>query len=196
MATRKTTKPAARRPAAKRARKAAKPSMAQRLQIVERRVQELEDDREIRELLSRYGFLADSGRFPEFVALFTDDGVMNLVSPRVANGVARWEGSEALLEFISGSKRRPDVADPMDLVREGRRMHVLGANLRTYIDGDEATAEGYSLVLTKAADGRMDVDAGSNKWLLRRVDGRWHIKERVRRVMGLASFFDAFVTQS
>ena len=75
-------------------------------------------------------------------------------------------------------------------------MHVLGANLRTYIDGDEATAEGYSLVLTKAADGRMDVDAGSNKWLLRRVDGRWHIKERVRRVMGLASFFDAFVTQS
>jgi hypothetical protein len=41
-------------------------------------VTELEDDRSIRELLAGYGYTADTCRDDDYLALYTEDGVMNL----------------------------------------------------------------------------------------------------------------------
>jgi hypothetical protein len=163
------------------------------VELLKTRVRELEDDREIRELLARYGFLADQGLDEEFVGLFTDDGEMELTAPGVRDKVVGWRGHDGLLSFITGQDHK---TDPHLVKAEGRRMHGQGNNLRTYIDGDVAVAESYSLVLTKGEDGKIDLDGGSNRWTLHRVDGRWKIRKRMRRGMGMASFHEAYVTKS
>ena len=52
--------------------------MVARLEALEARVQELEDERAIRELLARYGYTADTCKDEAFVDLYTEDGTMKL----------------------------------------------------------------------------------------------------------------------
>jgi hypothetical protein len=152
-----------------------------RLAALEARVQELEDDRAIRELLARYGFTADNCKDEEFVNLFTDDGVMNLTASgdtdRDGKGVILWRGKDELLKFITdpGNHQRPG--------RYGKWMHVTADNLVTHVNGDEAIANSYSVVFL-GEGGVQLVSAGNNQWHLQRVDGRWLIKERRRRQLG------------
>src|SRR5947209_3082506 len=117
-----------------------------RLQALEARLQEVEDDRAIRELLSRYGYWADMGRDQDYVDLYTEDGAMNLGggSADRYGGIRRWEGHRELMEFITDPKGHKAIC--------GRCMHVQGNNLSTYIKGDEAIAESYSIVLVHDAD--------------------------------------------
>src|SRR5271156_1355869 len=96
------------------------PTLESRLASLEAKLQELEDDRKIRELLSRYGFNADLGRSAEWVGLWTDDGAFEVAIPRAWDAgigdqetidrqdaastgkdqVVRHEGREALDRFI------------------------------------------------------------------------------------------------
>jgi hypothetical protein len=168
-------------------------ALSDQMEELRARVRYLEDDREIRELLARYGFLADQGLDEAFVDLFTDDGEMNLTAPGVRNEAVQWHGRDALMSFITGSDHK---VDPHLTKAEGRRMHGQGNNLRTFIDGDEAVAESYSLVLTKGEDGKTELEGGANRWTFHRVGGRWKIRRRLRRGMGMASFHEAYLTKS
>jgi hypothetical protein len=66
---------------------------------LQRRIQLLEDEREIRAVLSRYGFNADLGRADAYVDLFTADGVMDLDPDLIQP--SRLVGSEALRTMIT-----------------------------------------------------------------------------------------------
>jgi hypothetical protein len=149
-----------------------------RIAKLEARVQELEDEREIRELLSRYGFNADCRRDDKYVDLYTDDGVVDLGEGGAGRGRPfRWEGKEAIRQFI---------ADPEGHHREdvyGRSMHLQGNNVVTHIQGDEALVNSYSIALTASPDLRM-LTAGNNLWRLKKIDGKWLFQERRRRVLG------------
>lgn len=151
-----------------------------RLKAIEARLQMLEDDRAIRELLARYGFNADYGRAKEYVDLYTEDGVMNLgtiVTRGVGyEGIQRWEGKRQLMEFITDPRAHKAI--------EGRCMHVQGNNLVTYIKGNEAVAESYSIVLLREENDTIVRSAGFNHWTLRKVNSKWLIKERKRRAIG------------
>jgi hypothetical protein len=54
-------------------------NMADRVKELEARIQKIEDDKAIRELLARYGYTADQGRGEAYVELYTDDGVLDMV---------------------------------------------------------------------------------------------------------------------
>ena len=90
-----------------------------RIAELEGRLQRVEDDRAIRELLARYGFNADMGRSEAFVSLYTDDGAIDISIDR------RWEGHAGLMEFITGARGAV-----------GRSMHALGNNLVTHINSN------------------------------------------------------------
>jgi SnoaL-like domain len=65
----------------------------------EQRVQELEDERAIRELLARYGFNADACRDEASINRYTEDGVMNLVvgeQDTYGIDLRIWRGDEEL----------------------------------------------------------------------------------------------------
>jgi hypothetical protein len=148
------------------------------------RVQELEDDRAIRDLLARYGYTADNCEDEAFVELYTDDGAITVS----ANAKARaafggdewvvWRDRDGIRRFITHPQghHRPELY--------GKSMHLQGNNLTTEIHGDEAVAGGYQVALVADDGGTRVLSAGNNRWQLRKVDGRWLIRERRAAYLG------------
>lgn len=72
-----------------------------RIDELEKRLKDLEDERELRELLTRYSFNADLARNQEYVDLYTYDengsGAIDLTDM----GAERFQGPEKMMEFIS-----------------------------------------------------------------------------------------------
>jgi hypothetical protein len=148
------------------------------------RVQELEDDRAIRDLLAQYGYTADSCQDEAFVELYTDDGAIKVSAnarARAAFGGGEWvvwRDRDGIRRFITHPQghHRPELY--------GKPMHLQGNNLTTDIHGDEAAASGYQVALVADGNGTKVLSAGNNRWRLRKVDGRWLITERRGAYLG------------
>jgi len=169
-------------------------------EALERKLRRLQDEQELRELLSRYGFTADLGRSREYVELYTEDGRINL-------GAGRWgarkagnefQGHEQLHEFIT--------AVPHKCIEGFCQHHALTGPLIFHIDGDEAVAEGYSLVVVQSDEAtrrprscrpeRPEINiagANFNRWTFRRVNLQWHIFERFNREIGSPEIHDVII---
>lgn len=154
--------------------------MDDRLAVLEARLAELEDEREIRELLARYGYYADAPLDEEYFALFTEDCVMDVSSGRGENPyeVVRWEGIDAMRRFLSERTAQHDDGF------YGRSFHVQGNNLAVKISGDDAVANGYSFIFHQDGPALKLLSASINEWAFRRVGGRWRIQMRKRRMAG------------
>lgn len=155
-----------------------------RLARLEARVRELEDDREIRDVLARYGYTADNCEDEAFIDLYTDDGAIKVSRGRrggadfAGEGWTVWNEKEGLRRFITHPQghHRPELY--------GKSMHLQGNNLVTHISGDEAVAHSYQVAIV-AEDGSVRMlSAGNNQWQLRRVDGKWRIRERRGAYLG------------
>jgi hypothetical protein len=155
------------------------------LDQLKRRVTQLEDERAIRELISRYGHYADLGHEDAWVGQWTEDGVYDLVSVLRAgagyDGLVRFEGHAELYRQI----RDPAAHKAM----EGRSLHVQDMDLVIRIDGDEAVAESYSMTLLRDGNDMVLRSAGMIRWTFRRIDGRWLIREKKRRPAGDRDLF-------
>ncbi len=137
-----------------------------------RTLQVLEDREAIRECLARYCYNADLGRPKEWASNFTPDGVLD------TGPGTRAEGYEQLLAYISPPKGgRKTIAN--------RGIHNI-TNLFIRVNGNKAWAEGYQIVLVKDTDGeaRKVFKMGLSHWTFEKRNGRWFIKERVRREAG------------
>lgn len=145
------------------------------------RVRRIEDERAIADLLARYGLYADLGEHPEFVDLFTDDAVIELIGGTPGGAVgdhASWQGKERIREFIE---------DPeMHMKIEGRCMHLPALNLRIEIEGETATASSCSVVLVDSGGGPCLHGAGLTYWAFTRDHGQWRIRSRRRYAIGAA----------
>ena len=119
----------------------------------------LEDKDAIRELLHRYCFYMDEGRFTELAALFAEDG--EWIAPyRTAKGhadIAAW-----LTESVPA---------------EPKRMHYV-MNLIIECDGARATARSNYLVMVEGADGPVPSVCGTyDDVLVKQADG-WRFRQR------------------
>lgn len=156
-------------------------ALMQRLKTLELRLQALEDEREIRELLSRYGYNADAKRDDAYIDLFADDGAIEISmggdDGKYAAGL-RFEGKDALRSFIGdpAGHHRPGFY--------GYSLHLQNANTVIHVDGDTAVANAYSVLLQQIGPETRIVGAGTNQYTFRRVDGHWLITERRRREVG------------
>lgn len=116
----------------------------------------LAEDRDaIRDLYARYCHDIDSGAAASWADAFTDDATFDagFGEPLV--------GRDALLAFASG-------------LAPGSVHHMV-LNEAIDVDGDTATCRSSVLVISGGAV----VAAGRSDDVLRRVDGRWRIAERV-----------------
>jgi SnoaL-like domain len=168
-----------------------------RIRVLEDRLQRLEDDRAIRELLASYGFNADQGRAEAYVAMYAEDGALDLSrgpgAPQKERGsVAADElEHEVVIRFEGHEELRGFITDPDGHKRlEGKCLHFMGNNLKTRIDGDRAVAESYNLTLVRRQNEFVLFNAAVNRWTLRKVDGQWRIQECKRRRPGTAEFGD------
>lgn len=150
-------------------------TLAARVEELRRRLQALEDEREIRAVLSRYGFNADLGRAEAWVGLFTPDGVLDL-DPSIISP-SQLSGSTELRTMITTPPHK-DI--------EGHCQHQMqGLPMIVYVDDDEAVAEGDSMTVVRDPDGSMRILMASyNRWTLVRTGEGWRIRECVRRPIG------------
>ncbi|EFC86770.1 alpha/beta hydrolase fold domain-containing protein [Parafrankia sp. EUN1f] len=152
-----------------------------RLARLERRIGELEDEREIRYVLSRYGYMSDFGSVDDFVDLFTPDGALDISMGSSYGEYAsseRWEGSARLRDFVADPEGRWDKS------WYGNVMHVQGNNVEVTVTGNTAIASGYALSIISRDGGLHVIGASSNRWELAKVGGRWLIRERKLRALG------------
>ncbi|HEX3947060.1 MAG TPA: nuclear transport factor 2 family protein [Acidimicrobiales bacterium] len=157
----------------------------ERIARLEERLQLLEDERELRDLMTRYSFTADLYRGQPWVDLWTPDGVYDLGTQNAEGGYSgRFEGSEQLLALITGEGMPP----------AGRSQHHVHGPVAFQIDGDRAVAEGYSVTYVLRDEGTEIWTIGFSRWIFQRVDGRWKIHERQRRELGAADQTDVIAS--
>lgn len=147
------------------------------------RLQRLEDERDIRQLLDLNWFLADAGPAEAFVDLYTEDCVIDL-------GRLVHPDFDTIVEGHAGVHAR--YTDPAHSGWEGRSHHLSGGPQAICIDGDQAQAATYA-VTTMLIDGAPKVIVtGFNVWRLVRGGGRWRIAYRAARRLGDADVIELF----
>jgi uncharacterized protein (TIGR02246 family) len=118
------------------------------------------DKDEIRELLARYCYALDAGRFEDMAALFTPDGV--------------WETA-----FGTGTGRAGIVAQARSIAtgERPRRVH-LTTNIVIDLDGDMASARSNWLLFQNSPNGPVIGSGGGYSDRLAKVDGKWFFRHR------------------
>lgn len=134
---------------------------------LEERVRLLEDQLAIHRLVNSWGPAVDTGDSRAAAALWAEEGVLesdlsHLIGPDAVAAMVESEGQQSL-------------------IRQGCA-HVQGFPLVT-IDGDVATATGYSRVY-RYLDGAHEIwRVSANRWEFRRTPSGWRITRRVNHVI-------------
>lgn len=151
------------------------------LHRLDARLRALEDERALRDLVSRYAFYADSGQHEEWVQLFTEDGAVELVGPEATGTYGdhvRFSGHDALRRFID---------DPqVHMALEGRCMHLTSGNIRVQVEDDVGIVDAYYSVLLREGDQIVVANGGFTRLTCRRTGSGWRIAHRLRYAMGTA----------
>jgi uncharacterized protein (TIGR02246 family) len=145
--------------------------LEKRLAALEATVAELQDHRDICQLIASYGPLVDTAkntqRADAVARLWAEDGVYDV------GGIGSYAGRGAIAGSYEGFH--------FDLVRDGV-CHIMGMP-HVQLDGDKATALSYSTVFRPEGDRFYPWRVASNVWGLERRDGRWEVRNRVNRLM-------------
>jgi SnoaL-like domain len=163
-------------------------SLTARITRLEAEMATVRDDRLIRDLLARHDYCLDARRDKDWLALWTPDGVYDLMStvtyPDSTSNTFRevWAGTERLTEFITSpvGHHRPGFY--------GHSMHTASHNLVVEVSNETAVAHSYSILFQESNNALHVVSAGSNIWKLRNLGGRWLLSERRKRQVGGAEF--------
>lgn len=153
---------------------------------IEERVAVLEADKEIRELVARYGFCADLGWSDQFVELYTDDAVVDVWYGRflpIAREPEVFRGKDAIRRFITTDAHKS---------MEGSCHHHVTGNLVIDVRGDRAEAHGYSFVLLQEKAGLVVKSIAFRRWVFVRLADEWRIDAIVVRPVGSDGVLDAF----
>ena len=142
----------------------------ERLAILERRLQAVEDELAIHKLIVRYGFAVDLGDDAAAAAVFAPDAVYDV-------DVGRMDGRAAVAAMVRGPTHQSMV---------GRCAHQIGPVVIDVHDGRRAVATGYSRVYLRT-DSCIGIHrVSSNRWELAKNAGGWLIHHRTTRLLGHA----------
>lgn len=132
-----------------------------------RRLQLLEDEREVTRLVSSYGPLVDHGAAEEVAALWTDDGVYDV------DGLLM-TGRADIVAMVRSATHQGFIA--------GGCAHFQGP-VHVTIDGDNATAASYSLMILHSDDRFFVNRATAHHWRFVRTDDGWRVQRRTSRAL-------------
>jgi hypothetical protein len=138
-----------------------------RLTALEQRVRVLEDHLAILRLINTWGPAVDTGHGEAAASLWTDDGILesdlsHLVGPGAVAAMVASEGQQALIR--DGSAHVP--AFPV-----------------VAVEGDQATATGYTWVYRHRPEGYEVWRVSANQWEFRRTAGVWRVARRTTQVI-------------
>lgn len=145
-------------------------TVEERLTALEARCRKAEDHLEILNLLNSYGPLVDSCTAKEAGELWVKGGGYSFTKPD--GEVARLEAPDEIAGMYSWPGH-------VELTETG--CAHLTATPRISVDGDDAQALAYSVVILKEDDRWFLWRAAVNHWTLQRTDNGWRIAERFNR---------------
>lgn len=139
----------------------------ERLAALEERVRRLEDHLTIQRLINSWGPAVDTGNSAAAASLFTDDCVLEsdlsyLVTPTAIAAMVEGDGHQSLIR--DGSAHIP--ASPV-----------------VNVEGDSATAIGYTRVYRHTPDGYQVWRVSANHWEFRRTSAGWKVVRRTNQVI-------------
>ncbi|MGE3245114.1 MAG: nuclear transport factor 2 family protein [Beijerinckiaceae bacterium] len=141
-------------------------SAEERLAALETRLQKLEDQAAIYQLLACYGIAADSGSAERASRIWTEDGVYDLHSQIM-------DGRADIVAELEGAWHQ-------GLIQRGSA-HVMGMP-HVSIDGDEAVATSQSRLYRREDDGTYRVlSCSANRWEFWRTPDGWRCSRRISR---------------
>ena len=141
--------------------------LEQRLASLEARLRHLEDEQEITKLILSYAPLVDSGCDQQVAGLWEEDGVYDVDEIFM-------QGHEQLSAMVRSPMHQTWIS--------GGCAHFAGPPHIT-LDGDEATAVCYTMMIVNTPDGFTVRRATANRWELRRTPAGWRAVRRVNRVL-------------
>lgn len=141
--------------------------VGQRVDELERRLRALEDERDIAQLIARYGPLVDAGAATAAAQLWATDGSYTVEDNRMA-------GRAAVQSMVESEAHQR-------LIDRGSA-HFLAAPVIS-VDADTAQAVCESLLCLRHTDGYTLLRATANHFRLARIDGRWQIVERTAHLL-------------
>jgi hypothetical protein len=160
------------------------------IQELRHAVTRLETERDCAAVLARYGYYADHGRREEWVNLFTEDGVMDLMMYHGQDlqkaDPAQWRHTR----FVGQEQLRTLINSPAHASIEGHSHHKMGGPPATFrlVDDTTAVMVTYAIVYAKDAgdlgSSMQYLSPSMNRWTFRKVDGQWYIAQDIRRRMG------------
>jgi len=128
---------------------------------IEQRLQRLEDEHAIRDLLVKYCYAYDSGNLDEVMTTFADD--CTLVNPRAT--------------FIGAAAIRINYAHLISTRRYSFH-HVSNATIRLNEQSDEAAVTSYWSDKHVGKSGSIDGSDGTYIDRVKKIKGQWQISER------------------
>jgi uncharacterized protein (TIGR02246 family) len=123
----------------------------------------LEEKEAIRELMSAYCFYVDNGEFEKFAGLFTADGAFE------TGPLGKLKGRKAIHDFIAAHVPRAG---------EGPARKHCTMNHLIRVNGTEASADSYIVVIRESESGIVASLAGRYEDQLVKEDGQWRFKVR------------------
>ncbi|MEZ0365524.1 nuclear transport factor 2 family protein [Mycobacterium sp. pUA109] len=139
----------------------------ERLADLERRLQRLEDERAIAQLIARYGPLVDAGDADAAAGLWAVDGSYDVEDRRM-------QGRDAVRAMVASDAHQ-------SLIGRGSA-HFLGPAVVT-VDGDDAVAVCESVLFVRRDHGYAAARAAANHFRLHRIAGQWQIAARTTHVL-------------
>jgi hypothetical protein len=156
-------------------------ALVRRLSSLEQRLQRVEDELAIRNLMTRYCLAADCGNDVLAMACHAEHAQYSVSAPKAGRAGEHddlvLEGREAIGEMLRSELHRSMLPDTA---------HTVGPN-DIRVEGDSAYAVGYSrLYLREEGQPRL-MRLAINQWVFERVDGNWLISRRYSRLVGEAA---------
>jgi ketosteroid isomerase-like protein len=138
-----------------------------RVAALEERVKLLEDQLAIHRLINSWGPAVDTGNADAAAALFSDDAILEsdlsyLIGPAAIAAMVLGEGHQSLIRGGSAHIPAFPIVD---------------------VDGDRATATGYTRVYRHTDDGYEVWRLSANHWEFRRLPEGWRVTRRTNHVI-------------
>ena len=147
----------------------------------EDRLNRVEAELAIRNVIALYGLAADCGDVDTALSCHTADAVYVVSDPNAGRGAGSGDlkliGHDAIANMLTSDMHQsllPNCA------------HTVGPLVVT-VTGESAAALGYSRVYNKTGDIPILMRLAFNQWMMQKVDGNWQIARRESRVIGEAA---------
>ncbi len=160
-------------------------SIEDQVSALTKRLDRVEDELAIHRLIVRYGLAVDAGEAEAAMELFTKDTLYEVRA--VGTGTEGGPDKTMVMRGRGAVGEMVRSEDHQKLLPNAA--HTIGPAV-VNVDGDVATATGYTRIYHRDEDDFRMLRMAVNHWELVKQDGRWWVKARYSQVLGASDAQD------